>query len=1156
MSARLKKWAAWLITAAMLLSVIPGTVLAAPPDNVAVALEGTPVMLSPGDTVPGLMVMYTSEPSVPGTTTVTVNLRSGTEVIATDTLSPAPEGVDVVLTPSLMVPVSAPEGLLDLEVIVQNSDGEQSALITGAVDVSNMKVQWTSPVDGDVISGTVPLMADLSGDIDEWSVSVFVGDHVTFGQFVEVLSGTGPVQGHLGDLDTSTYPEGPLTLRLWARNDESGREMEALSFVIVDHTAPQVSLDSILTAAPLHGTVAILGDITEPHLTGWSLMYAPTGTESWVEIASGSGPVSGFFALWDTTVLSDGQYDLRLQASDPFRSGEHRITVSVDNTSGSTPEQPIAVIAFPKAGQNLTNGFHVVGSVWHPAMASWNLACRMAGSQDWVVLETGGSEPLISAPLAYFNPDGLPSGDYELILNVLDSGGQILDYSLVTFHLTRPSGPEVAINYPMSGTVITDPIVDIYGTVRDPNLKSWTLEFSPAGENNWTIIAFGDFLVQDGWLGSWDVSGLAEGTDYVLRLTAVSESGAYSEILVPGLQIQLSAGPGPNPGGTTPTVQITAPLGGSVLSGTVGVYGTVQMAALQEWRLTYRPYAGSGSPIVLASGNRTTSAELLTLWNTTAIPDGQYWLTLTAVDTNGTPTESSIIVSVSNQPLDVKIISPAPGSFVRGIVTISYRISGGSAASEQVSVTGLDYNYSEVLTGSRWDTRKVRDGAYEIRVTATSSAGVPVTAVTTVYVDNTAPDVSGKVSSIAEWITKADDTIRVTPDVYDEYLSDARILLVNERDEVVLERKITKSGSISIPLSGSIPDGIYQLVLYARDEAGNREEVVLKEFGIQLQPPTAPTVELDLTRQNAVTLHWSKDPGYSSVGIKHYRVLRSRAGGPFQEVTVTTNTSWTDTTVKPGDDVAYKVELVSYSGLTAVSTPVSAKLTAETPGGTNPAAGFTVDPLPAVAAKPQVTITWKPLAGARSYDVYRHGPDGSVLVARSISGTSYTDNPPAGAIYTYEIIAHDAQGNQQSVRTNRIVILRQEPQKPPVTGYPILVAVNDRLIGGEVQPYNEGTRTMVPIRFLTEAMGSRVDWDPVNFLARITGKDGTVLTIRPGDSYFMLRSPQGVTRTVMMDVPSVLHYDRTFVPLRFLAEALGFRVEWDQEANLAKVYDH
>ncbi|HIE59320.1 MAG TPA: hypothetical protein EYP82_05200 [Hydrogenothermaceae bacterium] len=92
----------------------------------------------------------------------------------------------------------------------------------------------------------------------------------------------------------------------------------------------------------------------------------------------------------------------------------------------------------------------------------------------------------------------------------------------------------------------------------------------------------------------------------------------------------------------------------------------------------------------------------------------------------------------------------------------------------------------------------------------------------------------------------------------------------------------------------------------------------------------------------------------------------------------------------------------------------------------------------------------------------------------------------------------------------------------------------------DVAPFiNEAGRTMVPVRFVAEAMGLSVQWNAETRQVIITGEDTEIiLTI---DSNIAL--VDGVP--VSMDSKAIIVNGRTFVPLRFVAEAMGFEVQWD-----------
>ncbi|WP_347489080.1 CbiX/SirB N-terminal domain-containing protein [Desulfoscipio sp. XC116] len=83
-------------------------------------------------------------------------------------------------------------------------------------------------------------------------------------------------------------------------------------------------------------------------------------------------------------------------------------------------------------------------------------------------------------------------------------------------------------------------------------------------------------------------------------------------------------------------------------------------------------------------------------------------------------------------------------------------------------------------------------------------------------------------------------------------------------------------------------------------------------------------------------------------------------------------------------------------------------------------------------------------------------------------------------------------------------------------------------------------RTLVPIRFVSEALGAQTDWNPET--QQVTIKDGDreiVLTL--GSAKVLI---DGQAKSID-SAPAVLASGRTFVPLRFVSETLGTNVDYD-----------
>ncbi|MBU5669439.1 NEAT domain-containing protein [Peptoniphilus sp. MSJ-1] len=101
----------------------------------------------------------------------------------------------------------------------------------------------------------------------------------------------------------------------------------------------------------------------------------------------------------------------------------------------------------------------------------------------------------------------------------------------------------------------------------------------------------------------------------------------------------------------------------------------------------------------------------------------------------------------------------------------------------------------------------------------------------------------------------------------------------------------------------------------------------------------------------------------------------------------------------------------------------------------------------------------------------------------------------------------------------------------------IKIIVNNKEIKPETPAYIENGRTMVPLRFISEALGEKVDW-----------KNETK-TVVIGDNKASLvigsKEIQANGKNITIDSPAVIKDSRTFVPLRAIAEILGAKVDWD-----------
>lgn len=94
-------------------------------------------------------------------------------------------------------------------------------------------------------------------------------------------------------------------------------------------------------------------------------------------------------------------------------------------------------------------------------------------------------------------------------------------------------------------------------------------------------------------------------------------------------------------------------------------------------------------------------------------------------------------------------------------------------------------------------------------------------------------------------------------------------------------------------------------------------------------------------------------------------------------------------------------------------------------------------------------------------------------------------------------------------------------------------------------PYiDAANRTMVPLRVISEKLNREIKWDSATKTVTI---DGTV-EIRIGSD--IVKTPYG---NIAMDTSAVIKGERTYVPFRYVGEALGYDVEWKSSTKTANV---
>jgi hypothetical protein len=158
-----------------------------------------------------------------------------------------------------------------------------------------------------------------------------------------------------------------------------------------------------------------------------------------------------------------------------------------------------------------------------------------------------------------------------------------------------------------------------------------------------------------------------------------------------------------------------------------------------------------------------------------------------------------------------------------------------------------------------------------------------------------------------------------------------------------------------------------------------------------------------------------------------------------------------------------------------------------------------------------------------------HGDDGPIGGGIRIFTAGFTNT------YTVYQIAVVPAGGTLPALPARVDV-------PPVAEAAVIVLVigntsaqvNASTMILEAAPFiSSDNRTMVPVRFVADAMGAVTDWDQASRTVTITPPTGAAITLTVGEAL-----PGG------MGTPEIVN-NRTFVPVAFVATSMGGEVAWE-----------
>lgn len=164
------------------------------------------------------------------------------------------------------------------------------------------------------------------------------------------------------------------------------------------------------------------------------------------------------------------------------------------------------------------------------------------------------------------------------------------------------------------------------------------------------------------------------------------------------------------------------------------------------------------------------------------------------------------------------------------------------------------------------------------------------------------------------------------------------------------------------------------------------------------------------------------------------------------------------------------------------------------------------------------------------------------IVSVSEDGIHWTDYSLPNSFYELKRVFHFDGNLYVDCKYEQFVFADREAVSEPV-----LVKLNGELLSFLTPAEIVNDRTMVPMRYFFEKLGAQVTWIDAAQQIYVEYGGQTVLFQIGSDTAYVNEE------TRRLDAPAYLKNDKTLIPIRFLSEALGYRVEWSEEMKMVSI---
>ena len=539
---------------------------------------------------------------------------------------------------------------------------------------------------------------------------------------------------------------------------------------------------------------------------------------------------------------------------------------------------------------------------------------------------------------------------------------------------------------------------------------------------------------------------------------------------------------------TPPTVSVTAPAGGSTVTGSVNLTATAS-ATTSGATISKVQFVLDGTTNI---GAADTTSPYSVSWDSTAVSNGAHTITAIATDSNNQPaTSAAVNVTVNNPPKCTTATLAAPTGLAQDATTTTYTAVGmkwtAPTPTAGCTITGYNVyrsggttpvNGGTLITGTSYvDTGRTASTSYSYTVQAvdsgpnTSAKSASVNMSTTA--DNLAPNKPTGVGATSaspvavSWTAPADNPnpggvgvkgynvyrctgTGCTPSTATAPINGGTLVSGTTYSDTTVSASTTYGYAITA-VDNNLNEGAPSTTTaYATTPAPT----------CSANPSQPGTPAAGATTDQTINFSWAKSTASAGCTLSGYHIYQVN-GSTYTLVTGASITGTTTLTASigsltPNSSYVFAVEAFDSSGHTSDRTQAAAHITIATkPDTTLPTSPASLTA--SVVSSNQVSLTWPAGSddvGVATYKIYRSDkPTTAITTVTATAATSYayTDSTAApSTTYTYQVSALDGAGNESNPKTSSNAVTTPAatgttPSAPTGTQAPVVATQSAQL---------------------------------------------------------------------------------------------------------------